>query len=152
MITEPGIVTKTQETTAWIKTTRSSACKVCEARGSCDTASRHREMHFQVDNTIGVRTGDHVIVGIETRSLLFLTFLLYVCPVLMLLAGAFAGNALAPFLDVNPSAAAAFLGFGLFIVTFFILHKKNNSISMQHRYRPFLVRKQAVVAANTCHR
>ena len=91
------------------------------------------------------------VIGLETRPLLFLTFLLYVFPVIMLIIGAAIGNTLGPRFNMDPSLCAMGAGFFLFAAAFFIIRLKNNSLSKQNKYRPFLVRKRPATPLNPCH-
>ena len=143
MITEDGIVTHATPEKAWIKTTRSAACEGCASKDSCGV-SHHpsEEMTIVVPNTIGVETGDNVIVGIESAPMLFLSFLLYVFPIILLIIGALIGDALAPVLGLNTSAMSMGFGFLLFAVAFLIIRKKQATMSKNDKYKPFLVRKK----------
>lgn len=150
MITENGIVTDVDATTAWIKTIRSGACESCSSKGSCGTAHDQKEMIVTVKNTLFVKKGDHVVIGLETKPVLFLSFLLYVFPIILLIAGALIGNSLAPALKMNPSFVAMISGFLFFGFAFYIIRKQNNSLSKNQAYKPFLVRKTSMVIPSNC--
>lgn len=143
MITEDGIVTHATPETAWIKTTRSAACESCASKDSCDV-SHHpsEEMTIILPNTLDVKTGDRVVVGIDSAPMLFLSFFLYVFPIILLIAGALIGDALAPVLEINRSALSMGCGFLLFIIAFIIIRKKQAGMSKKDKYKPFLVRKK----------
>ncbi len=150
MITENGIVTQVSPSVAWVKTIRSGACKSCATRDSCGTANGQKAMIITVDNTLNVKEGDQVVIGLETRSMLFLTFLLYVLPIIVLIIGAAIGNGIAPSLNVNPSLLSMFVGFSFFGLTFYFIRKKNDSLSKNNAYKPFLVRKKSQVIPTGC--
>ena len=142
MITENGVVTSASSSTAWIKTIRSGACESCSSKQSCGTANNQKEMIVSVKNTLRVEEGDHVVIGLETRPIMFLTFLLYVFPILLLIMGALIGDTLAPLLDLNASFLSMFIGGIFFISAFVLIRFKNRSMSTQDSYKPFLVRKK----------
>ncbi|MCF8114196.1 MAG: SoxR reducing system RseC family protein [Desulfotignum sp.] len=150
MITENGIVTETTSGTAWIKTNRTAACEGCTAKDSCGTTHRGQEMMVEVPNTLGVETGDTVVIGIETKPVILLTFLVYVVPILCLLAGALTGDALAPLVRINDSFLAMILGFSSFGAAFFILHKKSAVLNQKKGYKPVLLRKKKGVIPGSC--
>lgn len=150
MITENGIVTAATAATAWIKTNRSGACESCSSKKSCTTVNSQKEMRFSVKNTLNVAEGDHVVIGLETRPVLFLTFLLYVFPILMLIIGALTGNFLGPLLDFNSSLSSMAVGFTFFTGAFLVIRQKNKSLSSQDSYKPFLVRKKAHAVSTNC--
>ena len=151
MITENGIVTKATPDTAWVTTTRSAACESCSSKESCGGGHHgSKEMTVSVKNTLGVDTGDLVIIGMETRPMIILSFLLYVFPIILLVIGALIGDSLAPVLGVNESLAAMAVGFTLFAAAFLVLRNKQNSLSQRKDFRPFLVRKRARTAPQGC--
>jgi sigma-E factor negative regulatory protein RseC len=143
MITETGIVTDTNSSLAWIKTNRAGACEGCSSKASCGTANSQKELIVKVKNTLNVAKGDQVVIGIETRPILFLTFLLYVFPIILLTAGALIGNGIAPYLQMNPSLISMIIGFSFFGLSFYFIRKKNKSFEQKDEYKPFLVRKKA---------
>ena len=151
MITENGIVTKATPSLAWVTTNRSAACESCASKESCGTGHHGtKEMTVTVKNTIGVEVGDAVIIGMETRPMIVLSFLLYVFPIILLVIGALIGDSLAPVLGVNDSLAAMGVGFTLFGLAFFLLRRKQTSLSEKDGYQPFLVRKKARSTPSGC--
>lgn len=143
MITEDGIVTHATPETAWIKTTRSAACESCASKDSCGVGHHpSEEMTITVPNTLGVKNGDHVLVGMDSAPMLFLSFFLYVFPIILLIIGALIGDALAPALEMNRSVLSMGFGFLLFAVAFLIIRKKQAGMSKKDKYKPFLVRKK----------
>ncbi len=150
MITENGIVTQVNTSVAWVKTIRSGACESCSSKDSCGTAKGQKTMIVTVDNTLNVEKGDQVVIGLETRPMLFLTFLLYVLPIILLIIGAAIGNGIAPSLNVNPSLPAMVVGFSFFGLTFYFIRKKYDSLSKNKAYKPFLVRKKSQVIPTGC--
>ncbi|CCK79189.1 MULTISPECIES: SoxR reducing system RseC family protein [Desulfobacula] len=150
MITENGIVTNADKSTAWITTTRSGACEACASRESCGAGDNKKEITVTVKNTLDVKKGDHVIIGLETKPILFLTFLLYVFPIILLTIGAVIGNSLAPYFQMNPSLVSMISGFFFFGLSFYFIRKKNNSLANREEYKPFLVRKKSQVIPTAC--
>jgi len=150
MITEHGIVTKATPAVAHIKTNRAAACEACTAKDSCGTIHRGKEIIFEVPNTLNVQAGDTVLVGMQTKSALLLTFLIYIVPILCLVIGALTGDALAPYLQINASFFAMVLGFSFFGLAFFILHKKSAGMNRKTDFRPRLIRKTGPISSPAC--
>ncbi len=150
MITENGIVTTANTSTAWIKTTRSGACESCSSQKNCGTANSQKEMIVSVKNSLNVEQGDHVVIGLATRPILFLTFLLYVFPIIMLIIGAIIGDKISPVFDTNVSLTSMFFGFIFFGLSFYYIRQKNHSLSKEDSYKPFLVRKKAQAISANC--
>ncbi len=151
MITENGIVTRANQDTAWVTTTRSAACESCSSKDSCG-AGHHgsQEMTVCVKNTLGVETGDPVVIGMETRPMIVLSFLLYVFPIILLVIGAFIGDSLAPVLGINKSLSAMIFAFSFFAAAFLLLRKRQTRLSEKNGYQPFLVRKRPSTAPEGC--
>ena len=150
MITENGIVTQPNKSTAWIKTIRSASCEGCSSRESCGTSHSSKEMIVTVKNTLGVKKGDRVVIGLETKPMMFLTFLLYVFPILLLLAGAIIGDSIASVFEMNKSFCAMILGFAFFGAAFFIIRKKQALLTQKDEFKPFLVRKKRSPDSSHC--
>ena len=141
MVTEKGIVTHISSSTAWIKTMRSSACEACEAKGSCTEGAHHsKEMIVKVENTINAKTGDTVVIGFQTAPLLKLSFLLYVFPVIMMLIGAGAGQAMASQIGWDTSLSACLAGLLGFGIAFVAIRISGKSLALKNEYKPFLIR------------
>ena len=150
MITENGVVTHADPAAAWIKTIRYGACEHCKDKNNCGSSHEQKEMIIQVDNTLGVQAGDHVVVGIQSQPMIYLTFLLYVFPVICLLIGAVAGNAAAPSFGLNQSLTSMFSGFACLGISIFFIRLKHDSLTQNNAYKPFLVRKKSGVIPTGC--
>lgn len=136
MATEQGIVLRTGSESAWVKTNRSSACEGCTARGSCHTMGGGQEMEVKALNSAGARVGDRIVLSFETSSLLKATFLIYVFPIIFLIAGAALGQMLAPHLGFSPSALSVLLGFTFFFSALFIIKARANKMAQKNAYQP----------------
>lgn len=99
-------------------------------------------MIVTVKNSLHVEKGDHVVIGLETNSMMYLAFLLYVFPILLLIVGAVIGDNLAPAFNINPSLLSMALGGFFFGMSFYFIRKKNNTLADKDAYKPFLVRKR----------
>ena len=150
MITENGIVTQTDQTSAWIKTIRSGACEGCSSKDSCGENHNTKEIIVTVKNTLGVETGDQVVIGIQTTPMMILSFLLYVFPILLLILGAVIGDNLAQILNLNKSFSAMIFGFSFFGLSFLVIRKKQSSLTQKDEFKPFLVRKKKPSDSHHC--
>ncbi len=152
MITENGIVTQADQTSALIKTIRSGACEGCSSKESCGGGEGHntKEMTVTVKNTLDVETGDEVVIGIETKPMMILSFLLYVFPIILLIFGAVIGEQVAPVLHLNKSFSAMIFGFSFFGAAFLVIRKKQSSLTQKDEFKPFLVRKKRSSDSHHC--
>ncbi|MFO7885174.1 MAG: SoxR reducing system RseC family protein [Desulfobacteraceae bacterium] len=140
MATEKGVVTGATPHKVWIKTLRASSCEACEAKDSCEEKRNIKEMTVQVDNTLNASVGDHVILGIKTAPLLKLTFMLYIFPIILLTAGAAAGQIFAPALGLDPSLTSLGAGVAGFAAAFVLVRIANNRLAGKKEFSPYLVR------------
>ena len=140
MATEEGIVCRIEATTAWIATTRSSACETCASKGSCSTLGSGRQMEVQAVNTAGAQVGDRVVIRFESASLFKLTFLLYIFPILALFAGALLGQTAAPFLHFDTTTLSVVCAFLFFVLAFGLVRLSGNRLAQKDEYRPKVVR------------
>lgn len=115
MIEEIGRVVRTTGEAAWVQTARRSSCGSCSARSGCGTGvlaglfgARLHEV--EVLNPIGARPGEEVIVGISESLLVRGSVMLYLLPLLALVAGALLAEGLAPQLGLAGSELPAILG------------------------------------------
>ena len=140
MATEEGIVIAVGPSTARIKTTRSGACKSCVSRGSCHTTGGGNDMEVEAINTVGAEIDDRVVINFDSASLLKISFLLYIFPILCMLAGAVSGQSLAPAFGLNPTIFSVILGITFFILAFFFIRIKGDRMSKKDAYRPKVTR------------
>ena len=139
MATEEGIVTKIESTTtAWVKTTKSGACKSCSARSSC--LGGGEEMEVEAINRAGAHVGQKVVLSFDTSPLLKATFMLYVLPIIAMIVGAFVGQNLAPNFNLNTSFLSAIFGFLFFGLTILFVRSKGNKLAQRDEYRPKIIR------------
>ncbi len=136
MATEHGVVLRTDSDAAWVKTTRSSACQGCTAKKSCHSLNGSQDMEVKALNIAGAREGDRIVLSFETRSLFKATFLIYVFPIIFLIAGAMLGQMLATALAFSTSAFSVLLGFAFFFAALFIIKARADKMAQKIAYQP----------------
>lgn len=138
MATEQGIVIRAGADTAWVKTTQSSACEGCASKGSCHAQGDEREV--EALNPAGARVGDRIVLTIDTSPFLKATFLLYVFPIICMIAGAAMGLRMAPDMGLDPSVGSAVAGFLFFFASIFFVKYKGNQLAERDDYKPRITR------------
>jgi len=138
--TEEGIVFRIDATTAWITTSRSSACQTCAAKESCSPVGVGADMEVMAVNMAGAQVGDRVVINFETASLFKLAFLLYIFPILSMFAGALLGHAAAPFLNMDATSLSVACAFLFFLLAFGLIRLSGNRLAQKDAYRPKVVR------------
>ena len=140
MATEHATVTVVSPDGTWVEAKPSAACEGCASRGSCHAVGKERNS-VQVINRLDARIGDTVVITFATGSLLKALFLLYMVPILALLAGACTGHwLLAPYLEKDPSIVAAITAFVFFFATIWLSKFKAGQMEKNEAYRPKITR------------
>lgn len=116
-------------TFAEVEITRSSACG--ENCTSCGLCPGQTVRVFAV-NSAGAKTGDTVIIDMADKKVLSAAFLVYIVPVIMLIAGYFISDAL-----FHSEGLAILTGFIFLAVTFVILIYADKKL--KRRYTPRIV-------------
>jgi sigma-E factor negative regulatory protein RseC len=99
-----------------------------------------KEMEVEAVNMAGAKAGDRVVIGFETASLIKASFLVYVFPVLCMIAGAAAGQEIAPNYGLNASLLSAVAGFGCFFLAFLAIRFMGDKMSEKDKYQAKVIR------------
>lgn len=96
MIEETGTVIALDGSHAWVETERRSTCGSCSAKG-CGTGVLSkvigaRAQRVRVENRVGARIGDTVVLGLREDALVRGSLAVYIVPLLAMFAGALAGE------------------------------------------------------------
>ena len=118
MIEELAVVVEAGDGYAWVETQRRSACGACSASDGCGTGTLakvwgERRVRVRAISTWPLRPGDAVIVGLAEGALLGGSLLVYLLPIVLLLAGALLGQAAFAGAGEEPVILAGAAGLGL---------------------------------------
>ncbi|MDH5174241.1 MAG: SoxR reducing system RseC family protein [Elusimicrobiota bacterium] len=109
---EKGKVVKVENGMAQVEMGPTSACARC---GICLQSSGDKPILYVTDSK-GARPGDEVIVSVDSRQILKTAFLVYLFPLVGLIAGYFLGRAILG----TEIAGIIFAAFGFFATLFFL--------------------------------
>lgn len=99
-----------------------------------------REMEVETINEIGAKVDDRVVIAFESASLLKASFLIYLLPVICMIAGALFGQKLSQKYDLNESLFSAGSAFILFAAAFLFVRIIGNRMARKDAYRPRIVK------------
>jgi sigma-E factor negative regulatory protein RseC len=143
MIEETATVVARDGGLAWVQTNRRSACSACGQGAGCATSVLGRLLtpgarnQLAVEDGVGVRVGDRVVIGIPDRLLVRASVAAYLLPLAALVAAAAIAEWLrAPELTVA-AAGIAGLGAGLWLTG-----RLTGGAEAHRRYRPVLLRRE----------
>jgi sigma-E factor negative regulatory protein RseC len=97
-------------------------------------------MEVEALNTVGARVGDEIVLNLATGSLLKATFLLYVFPILCMIAGAVVGHRFALSRGWDPSGLSAAISLAALGISLFLIRLRGNALSHKSEYKPQIVR------------
>lgn len=143
MATEQGIVTKWGDhgpSTAWVKTTQSSACESCASRHNCNPKTGGKEREVEAINIVGAKVGDRIQLFIDTNSLLKAAFLLYIFPIICMLVGGLLGHALGTSLTTHGTLVSVITAMTFFVAAMAIVRTRGGHMARKDQYRPKITR------------
>lgn len=137
---EEGTITKTTDRNAWVRIGRSSMCDHCGSKGACNTLGGGRIMEAEARNTAGGKVGDRVLLKIDNSSFLKITFLVYMVPIVALIAGALIGLEIAPQYSLNPELSSILFGIIAFVLSFLFIHQFGKYVKRRQKFMPAIVK------------
>ena len=126
--------------TAWVETVASSACESCSSRESCHAGPGKSTRKVEAINEVGAKIGDHIQLSMDSASLLKASFLLYLFPILCMLAGGLTAQAIFSRFFQDPSYIAAGTAFLFLGVALLVVRIKGNRLGAQAAYQPKIIR------------
>lgn len=141
MATEKGIITEIKAGIALVKTQKADACNACSSKDQCHAGGGSaKEMEVEALNHVGAVVGDRVVIACATGSLLKLSFLLHIFPIICLTGGAVLGHQSALALGLDSNLLSVIFGFGGLILSFFFIRFKGKKMAQKDQYKPTILR------------
>lgn len=142
MLEERGQVVEVGQGVVRVRVERKSACSGCQARAACGSGlmqgmrpERCHEVRALTD--LELHEGDFVVLGVSEELILHSALLVYVLPLVLLLAGALAGQQLG--LSEGWSILLAIAGF---VASFVGLHVFNRRHAADRSLVPVVLRPE----------
>lgn len=141
MMTESAVVIDYQAGIATVKCQAQSACGSCSAKSACGTTALSEltgepgEHIFTVETITPLKIGQRVEIGLSERSLLLSALLLYIVPLLTMLATTFISELL-----FDNELFSAILIFFSTTLSFVIVRSYAKKLNKKSAYQPILLR------------
>lgn len=153
MIEETAHVVSVEGDDAWVETERRSSCGSCSAKG-CGTGALSkvlgaRKQQMKVHNPVGAKAGDTVVLGIEEGVLLRGSMMVYILPLILMLAGGLFGESLAPQWGSDPEGASLLFGLLGLLAGFYLLRMYNRRCADNPKFTAVILRR--LNASGTVH-
>ncbi len=150
MIEEQAKIVATGEGYAWVEMERRSACGGCQAHDSCGTATlakfwNGRRIRTRALSTLPLQSGDQVVVGLADGALLRGAVLVYLLPLVLLLAGALLGETAFAGAGEEPVILSGVLGLGL---GFLMVRALSRYLQADGRLQPVILRRAGLPTVN----
>jgi sigma-E factor negative regulatory protein RseC len=145
MVSEQGIIEKITDRKATVRVRKSIACAQCSSRTSCNISDR--DIFVEVQNDLQARVGDLVEISIPEGTMLKLSVIVYLFPIISLMIGAFLGGFIANFLQTKSSWPAIISGVIFLGLAFCVLKMFERKKMSGGTYYPRMTRIVANAAA-----
>lgn len=147
MIEETARVVAVEGEEAWVETERRSSCGSCSAKG-CGTGALSKVLgakaqRMKVRNPAGAEVGDAVVLGIEEATLLKGSLMVYILPLLLMLAGGMFGELMAPQWGVQSETMSLLFGAVGLVSGFVWLRVYHRRCANDPRFSAVILRKVA---------
>ncbi len=140
MSTEEGTITKVAGHKAWVRVRRSSMCENCSSKGICTTIGGGESMESEALNTANGSVGDRVLLRIPQKSLLKISFVFYMVPVIFLIAGIIAGMKIGKTYFPDPELISMLSGIAACAASFIIIKIFAHRVRKNRDYMPEIVK------------
>ncbi|WP_456445619.1 SoxR reducing system RseC family protein [Thiolapillus sp.] len=146
MLEEEGVVVGVSGDMAEVLTQKKSACGSCAAKNGCGTSLveslfPQRSRTFQAANEASAKEGDRVVLGLDETALQLASLLVYLVPILGLIAGAIFGTWLGTRTASGYAEMFSVLGgVGGFFVSLAVVRRYSISLSRKHNYQARILR------------
>ena len=140
MVEAQGQVVRVENNYIWVETEIKSGCNHCSAKSGCGTGILSgvlgkRRPQIRVQNSLGVKAGEAVVVAVEENGIVTGSLLLYLMPLVLMMVAAAMGNA---FAGEGWAIILAVLGL---VSGFWIARALTKGVTVSRQLRPVLVRR-----------
>ena len=140
MLHETGIVQSVDNDLVWVKTRRKSACGHCGHRDHCQMIQGTDQLLIKAQNEAKAVEGDEVELYLSTKKKLWCVFLVYMVPVLGLIAGAFIGKGLSGLFGFSSEVLTILFSIAGLLSTLYPLRRYSNRLDSQNSIVPLVKR------------
>ena len=144
MIEETAIVAKIENNQVWVESKPTSGCGGCQQKSACSTSVLDKFIHKRavaVDCDIELKAGDRVIIAIDEGVLIRASLLLYLLPLLTMVAAGAVAQWLLPAGFVKADLVIAAVSLSSLVLSLFLINRLQNSFFLPYLARPVVLKK-----------
>ncbi len=138
MALETGIVKTVKGNSILVETEPNSGCSSCHAKASCMAGSADKKRSIWIKNTLKAEVGDPVTFRIEEKSVIYSSVLLYLFPVIMLIAGLIIGSSYHKVLDLDKDISSLSGGIIALVLSFLLIKFVSDRLKNKKTFLPVL--------------
>lgn len=151
---EEGVVRVLQRgNMALVEAVKSDACSSCGAKGACHAMGGNKIRVVPAVNQPGAQVGDRVQLAVSRTGLMKASFLVYMVPVMALMAGALTGQKLGPSWGWDPTTAAVVVSLSALAVCWLGISQLSKILAKRREFTVRIVRvlrKEQADAVDQC--
>lgn len=119
---------------------KSSFCEHCASMESCQVGDDNTSKVVEAHNLVGANVGDRVKLNVSTKTFLQSSFIVYIVPLLALLAGAIAGQLIGTRMHAgpDPNLLSAIFGTACMVGSFLLIKIGSRALPREY-YMPKIV-------------
>jgi sigma-E factor negative regulatory protein RseC len=137
---EEGLVRSLHGRLAQVEMVQTDACQHCSAQGVCHAMGGEKVRSIAAENQAGAQVGDRVLLAAPRRGVLGAGFLVYMVPVLALIAGAAVGQKLGPDWGLSVQNGAVLTGLGSLAAAWLVLRQVSRKLGQKSSFKVRIVR------------
>ncbi|HQO04425.1 MAG TPA: SoxR reducing system RseC family protein [Spirochaetota bacterium] len=141
MSLETGIVVEKNGATVRVEAEAHHACASCEAKHICIPGGEIKKRSLVIHNSIGAEPGDYVEFIVREQSVVASSVLIYLFPVIALVAGSMLGLSLDHLFTIDEDLTAGIFGLAAFLFSFLIIRVITPLLTEKASFMPELTRK-----------
>jgi sigma-E factor negative regulatory protein RseC len=142
MSCEIGIVVEKTGPTVRVEAEAYHACASCGARHTCSIpGGETKKRSLVIHNSIGAEPGDYVEFIVREQSVVASSLLIYLFPVIALVAGSMLGLSLSHLFTIDEDLTAGIFGLSAFLLSFIIIRLMTPLLTEKVSFMPELTRK-----------
>ena len=142
-MTKTAVVKGVQGRMAVVITKMEPECESCEAKGACFTfGGGGANTEVKARNTVGAEIGDIVTLSMKGSSIIKVSFLVYMLPILAIIGGIVLGYLAARLIPIDENILVGVFGLFAFSGAFVWVKKKGNRLADNKEFVPEITSKQ----------
>ena len=133
---ECGLVVEVIGSNAVVNIKRKSACGSCKA---CEMGrSDAKEINIVAKNEVGAEVNDNVNIIMDTPDVLKAAIIVYLIPLIALVAGVGLGTVLAKSMNLPADWSGMIMGFLFIAVSYIYVRKQDKKLAETKKYEPII--------------